>query len=142
MCTKRINCKKCHLNCSRNRVTISSVKKRQKCLFSTERVQYISRFLRLNACVVRCIILKQCVSQQNVANSSEAERVDLQFLFYLNFTYLQKFCNYTRWLKNCGKRRTNFFSKRRIFSKTATVTILKPSPMDSSRKTVSESVVT
>ena len=29
-----------------------------------------------------------------------------------------------------------FFSKRRIFSKTATVTILKPSPMDSSRKTV------
>ena len=37
--------------------------------------------LCLNACLVRSIILKQCVFQQNVVNSSEAERVDLQFLF-------------------------------------------------------------
>ena len=62
------------------------------------------------------------------------------FLFY----YVVKFLyNYTRWHKNCGQRRTKFFfSKRRIFSKTATVTILKPSPMDSSRKTILESVIT
>ena len=52
------------------------------------RIKYISRFLRLNACLARCIIRKQCVSQQNVINKLEAERVDLQFLFYY------KFCNY------------------------------------------------
>ena len=50
---------------------------------------------------------------------------------------------YRRWLSNCVKDGPNFFfMKRRIFSKTATVTILKPSPMNSSRKTVSDSVVT
>ena len=47
-----------------------------------QQIKYISRFLRLNACLVRCIIQKQCVSQQNVINKLEAERVDLQFLFY------------------------------------------------------------
>ena len=48
------------------------------------RIKYISRFLCLNqgwsvnACLVRCMIRKQCICQQNVVNILEAKRVDLQ----------------------------------------------------------------
>ena len=47
-----------------------------------------------------------------------------------------------RWLKNCGKRRTNFFSEKEDFLKNGYGYDFETSPMDSSRKTVSESVVT
>ena len=57
------------------------------------------------------LLRKRCVSQQNVINKLEAERVDLQFLFYL------KFCNYALWLENCGQRRTNFFFEKEDFLK-------------------------
>ena len=55
------------------------------------------------------------VSQQNVVNKLEAERVDLQFQFY------KKNCNYTRWLKNCGQRYNQFFFSKSwgYFSETA-----------------------
>ena len=43
--------------------------------FQQNQVQYRD-FCVYIACLVRCIIHKQCVSQQNVINKLEAERVD------------------------------------------------------------------
>ena len=59
-----------------------------------------------------------------------------------NFYFTKNFVTTSVGLKIAVKDEPIFFSKRRIFSKTATVTILKPSTMDSSQKTVTESVVT
>ena len=50
----------------------------------------------------------------------------LTYIFFLQITWLG--------LKIAVKDESIFFSKRRIFSKTATVTILKHSPMDFSQK--------
>ena len=59
-------------------------------------------FLRLNACLVRSIIQKECVFQQNVVNILDAKRFDLQVFF------TKKICNYMHWLLNCRQRRTKF----------------------------------